>query len=135
MSQYQPVPYGGVAVVTDQRQSSTAVLVLAWVLTLLSGLYFLPWAIAATRGKATQWSVFWVTFLLGWTGVGWIVGLVMACTAHRPIAYAPALPVLQVMPALPVPPRPAGPPPGWYTDPVGDGLRYWDGNGWSQYTR
>ncbi|HRA75040.1 MAG TPA: superinfection immunity protein [Propionicimonas sp.] len=137
MSQYQPVPYG-YAPLTDQRQTSTAVLVVAWVLAVLGGLYLLPWAIAATRGKATQWGVFWLNLLLGWTGVGWIVALVMACTAHRPVVYQPVLqvmPVVQVMPVLPPAPAPSGPPAGWYTDPVGDGNRYWDGTAWSQHTR
>lgn len=114
------------APMTDQQPTSTPVTVIAWVVTVVTGLYMLPWAIAATRGKANQWSVFVVSLLLGWTGVGWLVALVMACTAHRPVmpgallGYAP-------MAALPPAPIPAG----WYPNPQGQGHRYWDGYRWT----
>ena len=45
--------------------------------------YMLPWAIAATRGKSNAGAIGWINLLLGWTGIGWIVALVMACTAHQ----------------------------------------------------
>jgi hypothetical protein len=74
---------------TDRRDRG-GMAVVAWIFTILSAFYFLPWAIAATRGKADAGSIGLINWLLGWTGVGWIVALVMACTAHRlltPLAY------------------------------------------------
>ncbi len=132
---------------TDQQPVSTPVVVIAWVTTALFGLYLLPWAIAATRGKANQWTVFVVSLFLGWTGVGWIVALVLACTRHRPQAalspglgyaaalssgpgYAPALsPGVGYAPIAALPP--ATPPAGWYPNPGGPGRRYWDGYEWT----
>jgi hypothetical protein len=70
------------AVLTDARTNGAEVAI-AWVLTVLSLGYFLPWAVAATRGKSNSLAVGLVNFLLGWTLVGWVVALVMACTAHR----------------------------------------------------
>ncbi len=69
-------------VVAEQRHSTLA-LVLAWTATVVTGGYFLPWAIAATRGKTNSTTIGWVNFLLGWTIVGWIVALVMACRPHH----------------------------------------------------
>ncbi|MFT4109448.1 superinfection immunity protein [Propionicimonas sp.] len=113
---------------TDQRPVSTALLVVSWVVVFLTGLYMLPWAVAASRGKANQWSVFAVNLLLGWTVVGWIVALVMSCTAHRPVAV-PALSGYASVAALPPVPTPAG----WYPNPAGPGQRYWDGRQWTQH--
>lgn len=110
---YAPVP------LTDQQQPSETVVVVSWVLTILSGLYLLPWAVAASRGKANRKSVFWVNLLTGWTAVGWIIALVMACTAHHPL-YPVSAPLAIG----------TGPAPGWYPDPDGTGTRYWDGHAW-----
>ena len=133
--EYQPPPQGNlpapvayVAPLTDQRPTSTPVLVVAWVVTILTGLYMLPWAIAATRGKANQWTVFAVSLLLGWTGIGWIVALVMACTAHRPVF---GMPMVGYAPVAALPPT--SPPAGWYPNPDGPGRRYWDGYQWTQH--
>ena len=67
---------------TDQRSKGGEAAV-AWVLTVLTLGYFLPWAIAATRGKSNSAAVGLINFLLGWTFVGWIVALVMACGPHQ----------------------------------------------------
>ena len=72
-------------VVTD-RKNRPASAVVAIVVAILTGGYMLPWAIAAVRGTANSWSVFWVNLLLGWTVVGWIVALVMAIREHRIVA-------------------------------------------------
>jgi hypothetical protein len=69
-------------VVTDARTDGVEI-AFAWVLTLLSAGYLLPWAIAATRGKSNSGGIGLLTFFLGWTFVGWVVALVMACSAHR----------------------------------------------------
>lgn len=119
-----PVPY--VTPLTDQQPISTPVVVISWIAAVLGGFYLLPWAVAASRGKANQWSVFLINLLLGWTIVGWIVALVLSCTAHRPLALVspgggygrPAL---------------ALPPAGWYPNPNGPGRRYWDGREWTQH--
>ena len=124
-----PVPVAYVAApMTDQRPTSTPVMVIAWIVTVVSSLYMLPWAIAASRGKANQWSVFLVSLLLGWTVVGWIVALVLACTPHR--VLLPGALLGYSRPAqLPAAPTPAG----WYPDPQGAGHRYWDGYRWTQH--
>lgn len=132
MSQYYepyrppvPVPHPPVRL-TDQQQVSTALVVTAWILTVLTGLYLLPWAIAASRGKSNQVAVFVVNFLLGWTLVGWIVALVMSVTAHRTVGVLAGTPVpLAVLP-------PSSPPAGWYPNPSGPGNRYWDGTRWTE---
>lgn len=124
-----PAPVAYVAApLTDQQESSTAVLVVSWVLSVLTGLYLLPWAIAATRGKANQWAVFTVSLLLGWTGIGWIIALVMACTAHRPVM---GVPMVGYAPVAAI--QPASAPAGWYPNPGGPGRRYWDGYRWTEY--
>ncbi len=124
-----PAPVAYIAPLTDQQPVSTPVVVVAWVVTVLTGLYMLPWAIAASRGKANQWSVFAVSLLLGWTIVGWIVALVLSCTAHRPLAVTPPLLGYTPLAALPA----ALPPAGWYPNPGGPGQRYWDGHEWTQH--
>jgi len=69
-------------IVTDQQGRPVSA-VLAIVVAVLSGGYMLPWAIAALRGNANTWRVFWVNLLLGWTVIGWIVALVMSIREHR----------------------------------------------------
>ncbi|WP_447643549.1 superinfection immunity protein [Nocardioides zeae] len=70
------------AVVTDKkgRPLSSIVSIVVAVLTLG---YMLPWMVAALRGKQNAWGVFWINLLLGWTAVGWIVALVLACMPHQ----------------------------------------------------
>lgn len=69
---------------TDQRSPSwrTGWSAVAWIATLCTLGYLLPWAIATTRGNSNSWGVFWVTLLTGWTILGWIAGLVMAFQRH-----------------------------------------------------
>jgi hypothetical protein len=62
------------------RPVNTAALVISWIVTILTLGYMLPWTIAEHRGKINSGSIAILTFLLGWTGIGWIVGLVMACS-------------------------------------------------------
>lgn len=69
-------------VVTDARTNPVEVII-AWILTVITLGYMLPWAVAATRGKSNSWAVGLVNLLLGWTFVGWLVALVMACGAHQ----------------------------------------------------
>ncbi|HNA98284.1 MAG TPA: superinfection immunity protein [Marmoricola sp.] len=69
-------------ILTDQRSRPVSTIV-AIVVAILSGGYMLPWAIAAVRGNANAWGVFWINLLLGWTIIGWIVALVMSIREHR----------------------------------------------------
>ncbi|NKX93899.1 superinfection immunity protein [Sanguibacter hominis ATCC BAA-789] len=119
----QPYPHafgttwgGAPAYVTDRRVVDPAVVVIAWVLAVLTGFYTLPWAIAATRGRSNHGSIALLNVLLGWTFIGWIVALVMACQSHAIIGGAGA-------------PFPATPP-GWYPSPQG-GQEFWDGVRWT----
>jgi hypothetical protein len=59
-----------------------ATVVAAWLLTVLTVGYMLPWAVAVTRRASNSTSVGLVCLLLGWTVIGWIVALVMACTGQ-----------------------------------------------------
>ena len=67
---------------SDQRTNG-AELAAAWIVTVLTLGYMLPWAVAATRGKANSGAIAVVNFLVGWTLIGWIIALVMACGAHQ----------------------------------------------------
>jgi hypothetical protein len=52
-------------------------------------LAFLPTIIAAIRHNHATGRIFLLNLLLGWTGIGWIVALVWACTGEQRIyAYA-----------------------------------------------
>jgi hypothetical protein len=46
----------------------------------------LPWAVAATRGKSNALAIGLLNFLLGWTFIGWLAALVMACGSHQSYA-------------------------------------------------
>lgn len=98
-SQFTPIPQYGVVpygyphyrelVATDQRVN-TAEVVLAWIFTAVTLGYFLPWAIAATRGKSNSAAIGVLNFFLGWTFIGWVAALVMACGSHHPVTAASA---------------------------------------------
>jgi hypothetical protein len=75
-------PNQGQVVVTRQHQSSTVHVVIAWIFAVGTGGYLLPWAIAATRNKENTLAIALIDLLLGWSVVGWIAALVMACTAN-----------------------------------------------------
>lgn len=46
-------------------------------------LYFIPTIITMCRGTNNGMKVFIVNLLLGWTGIGWLWALVMACKSRR----------------------------------------------------
>lgn len=75
-------------VLTDQssKGGQTAI---AWILAVFTLGYFLPWAIAATRGKSNAGMIGLLNLLIGWSLIGWIVALVMACSPHQTaVAYS-----------------------------------------------
>jgi hypothetical protein len=112
MTHQQPygAPYGPgrytPAAVTPYR-ASTAHLVIAWVTAVLTGLYMLPWAVAATRNRSNTAAIALINLFLGWSVIGWVVALVMACGSE------PA-PVVHVTPGYP-------PPSVWPTPPPSNG--------------
>lgn len=119
--------------VRDQRHN-TAAIVIAWIAVLFTFAYMLPWAIAATRGKANHGAVAVINLLLGWTFIGWVVALVMACTAHQAgVAAYPVALLPPQQPALGSPPRSLAAPAAWYPSPDGLGKRYWDGQVWTEH--
>ena len=48
------------------------------------GFYFVPTIIAAVRKMPNAGPVALVNVLLGWTFVGWVIALVMACVQRQP---------------------------------------------------
>lgn len=133
-----PAPYGtptGLPVGGVYMQSTVvaprvggAHLVLAWVFTVFTGGYLLPWAIAATRQKSNALAIGLLNFFAGWTIIGWIAALVMSLQSEpfqvTSVAYA-AAPVMIVAPQAALP--------GWYPDGSG-ARRYWDGQRWTEHT-
>lgn len=107
---------GAPAYVTDRREVDTSIVVIAWVLAVLSAGYMLPWAVAATRGRSNHGMIALINFLLGWSLIGWVVALVMACQSHAVVGGV-GVPYTAT-------------PPGWYPSPQG-GQEFWDGVRWT----
>ena len=82
---YAPAAYGpsynSTALMTRPGPNG-ALVAIAWIVAVLTVFYMLPWAVAATRGKSNQGAVGLLNFFLGWSLIGWIVALVMACTSE-----------------------------------------------------
>jgi uncharacterized membrane protein YhdT len=121
-----PVPYNSSVPATYARPTvSDAHMVIAWACAVLTLGYLLPWAIAATRHKSNAGPIGLLNFLLGWSLVGWIVSLVMACSAD-PMAVVTTTVQVNAF-------NTAQPPAGWYPDATGI-RRYWDGAAWTAHT-
>lgn len=99
---------------------------IAWVVAVFSIGYMLPWAIAATRGRSNTLAIALVNLLVGWTFIGWVAALVMACMSEPRLAVS-------VPTFVQVNTSAAPPPPGWYPDGTGV-QRYWDGRAWTEST-
>lgn len=93
---------------TDQRRGGAraASATHAWIWATVTLGYMLPWAIAAHRGARNSAQVFWIDLWLGWTGIGWVVALVMA---FRPHAYRAQHPLAPPPPPGYKPPKPPEP--------------------------
>lgn len=49
-----------------------------------AALYALPGIVALARGRHNQWVILGLNLLLGWTVIGWLVGLWWACSLYAP---------------------------------------------------
>lgn len=58
----------------DLAQVITALFVLFFVMVI----YFLPFVIANARKHASQWAIFFVNLLFGWTIFGWLICFIWA---------------------------------------------------------
>jgi len=100
----------------------------AWVIAIFTFAYMLPWAIAASRGRSNQAAIGLLNLFLGWSFIGWVIALVMACQSHAP---RPMTPVNVMVAQYSGPPTGPLPPAGWYPAPTGYGQEFWDGRGWT----
>ncbi|MGI3780196.1 MAG: superinfection immunity protein [Janthinobacterium lividum] len=125
MSYQQPYGYPAPPPLVQPYRCSTAHVVTAWVVAVITGLYMLPWAIAATRNRRNVGTVALVDALLGWSLIGWIVALVMACGSDQPVVVVhssygpPPQTPPPVPPALPAEPVYASYPEPTRVDPLG----------------
>ncbi len=57
------------------------------ILCLSAAAYFLPTIVAAARGHRQTLAIFILNLFLGWSGLGWVVALIWACTnpAHETV--------------------------------------------------
>lgn len=130
-----PAPQPGYPVAVMTPPQSNAEIVVAWVFTALTLLYMLPWAVAATRRSTNSVVIAIATFFLGWTGLGWLVLLVLSFLGPTVHSTRPLVAV--GLPPAPYPPTPAPAPMGLWaacpTDPP-HLLRWWDGRAWTAHT-
>lgn len=52
-------------------------------LIFFSAIYLAPFFIALARKHTSQTGIFALNLLLGWTGIGWLVAFVWACSSSR----------------------------------------------------
>jgi hypothetical protein len=67
-------------------------LLFALLLIPFGAIHFLPTIIAALRNARSVVPIFLVNLFLGWTVIGWVVALILACTNDPKIVYAYAPP-------------------------------------------
>jgi hypothetical protein len=100
-----------------QGNVQTGVIVAAVLLTVFTLGYCLPLAVAMCRRCEKTGGIACVNILTGWTVIGWIAALIWAFVDN---------------------PQGAGPGsaavPGWYAE-GNNGLRYWNGAAWTEWTQ
>jgi hypothetical protein len=65
----------------NQAASLTAWVTFAFFAAAGVTVWLIPVIVAMVRGMPNKWGIFWLDLFLGWTGVGWVVALVMASGA------------------------------------------------------
>lgn len=84
-----PQPYGypvsQTQVLVQPYRCSTAHVVIAWICAVATFAYLLPWAIAATRNRSNVGAIAMINLFLGWSLVGWVAALVMACGSDQTV--------------------------------------------------
>jgi hypothetical protein len=118
-----PVPVPQTQVLVQSYRCSTAHVVIAWLCAVATVGYLLPWAIAATRNRSNVGAVAMINLFLGWSLIGWVVALVMACGSDQTVVvvqhtYAPQ-PWSPAPPALPAAPAYTSYPEPTMVDPLG----------------
>jgi Superinfection immunity protein len=64
---------------------SGGLVVVAWIIAFITFFYMLPWAVAVTRNRSNMAAIGLLNFLLGWSFIGWVVALVMACGSESQV--------------------------------------------------
>jgi hypothetical protein len=119
---------------TDRSEPDTAVAVIAWIIAVISFGYMLPWAVAVMRGRSNLAAIGLINLLLGWTFIGWVVALVMACQSHQLVGGGTTtIVVSNLAPAHQVAAPSVSPAAGWYPAPDSNGQQYWDGVHWTEH--
>ncbi len=100
-------------------------------------LYFVPTIVALVHRGRDPGTAIVINLFLGWTLVGWVAALAIACRSRvEPIMINPQtiLVTSSAQPVLPPQPLPSA---GWYLDPSATPAieRYWDGATWTPATR
>ena len=129
-----PTSFSVASPAVSSGTSNGALVAVAWVLAFVSFGYMIPWAVAVSRNRRDHVTVLVVNFLLGWTFIGWIVALVMACQSdHVTAAPTTTIMVTQNVGHGPVAVSAAQPlaAAGWYPSPTMPGMEYWDGMRWT----
>lgn len=126
-----PATYGYATTTVTRPAVGGVHITIAWLFAIVSFGYFLPWAVAATRQKSNTLAIGLLNFFVGWTVIGWIAALVMACASEAVHVSNVSLAVVQSPQPLPQSPF-VTPAAGWY--PLGSGQRYWDGQRWTDHT-
>lgn len=107
------------------------------VLVVFALVYFLPSMVALAGGRDPGVAIV-INLFLGWTMVGWVVALALACRRQiEPVEIHPQTIVLASPGTALPPPLTRMPPAGWYPDPstMGRSERYWNGAAWMDATR
>jgi hypothetical protein len=74
---------------TETTDSSASVVVTLFCLAIFLFFYFIPTIIALVREHHQSLAIFILNFMLGWSGLGWVLALIWACTAVNRQPTAP----------------------------------------------